>query len=151
IAAILAVDSRSAAKFAHPQDERPIESATFTQVLHQAGEACVGLPAQAAAALEVVLMRVPAAEPDFDKRDTRFDQPASQEATLAERIAAISVAGGGGFARKVERLQARAANQVCGAVDMGTMIGDASLSARFSEVAFEVLHEVQSAFEACLI
>ena len=43
--------------------------------------------------LVVVLVRVPAVGADLDERDPRLDQPAGQQAALAERVAAVGVAG----------------------------------------------------------
>ena len=42
--------------------------------------------------LVVLLVGVPAVGPDLDERDARLDQPAGQQAALAERVAAVGVA-----------------------------------------------------------
>ena len=108
-------------------------------------------------------MRVPTTHADFDECNARFDEPASQKTALAEgestagnaaarptrtTAAAIAIARGGRFARQIKGFQSRAADHVGGAVDVGAMVGDARLSTCFGEIAFEVLHQIETAIEA---
>src|SRR6266478_3797708 len=41
---------------------------------------------------EDALMQVPAAQVDFDARDTRFDEPPGQQAAVAEAVLAVFIA-----------------------------------------------------------
>src|SRR5205823_11911575 len=56
------VDLRSAAELAHPEDERAVEQTALLQVADQRRHRPIDLPRQPLDAIEIVLMRVPAAQ-----------------------------------------------------------------------------------------
>src|SRR5205085_616825 len=89
------VDPRRAAEVAHPDHQRAVEHAAVAEVLDELAHGRVDLARQAADALEVVLVGVPAAEGDLDEADARLDEPAGQQAALAELGAAVSGPAGG--------------------------------------------------------
>src|SRR5262245_2975610 len=91
VAAAVGIDARRAAEFAGANDKRVIEQATALEVLEQSREGLIELAAQIARAVEVVQMRVPVAERDFDECDARFNQTAGEETALSEGSAAVGV------------------------------------------------------------
>src|SRR5262249_513438 len=83
------VDVRSAAELTHPGDERAFEHPPVLEVIYQRRDWLVDLAGQVLDPIEIVLVRIPAAEVDFDKRDAAFGQPAGHQTALAEPPAAI--------------------------------------------------------------
>src|SRR5581483_4227189 len=94
IAAGVAVDARCAAEFPHPDDQRAVETAALTQIAHQGSKSWIDAFAQRLGAAEIVLMGIPAVRFDFDKGNAGLDQATREQAALAERAAAIAIAGG---------------------------------------------------------
>ena len=85
------------------------------EVVHQGRPAGVEHAAELLDRLEVLLVRVPAErlvavdarERHLDERHPALDQPAGEQAALAERVAAVGVAERGGLVVEVERLDRR--------------------------------------------
>ena len=67
--------------------------------------------------------RIVAAERHLDERHAALDQPAGQQAALAEEVAAVGVAHGGGLVVEVERLGRLAAHQAHGPL-VGRLVAD---------------------------
>ena len=81
-----------------------VEQAALFQVDQELRQALIDARHQAVfQALEVVLVRVPAAVGDGDEPHAGFDQPAGQQAALAELVLAVGLAELGVFLREVER------------------------------------------------
>ena len=70
------------------------------QIVDQGGECRVNLLGELADLLVVLLVSVPAVGADLDEGDPGLDQPAGQQAALAERIAAVGVAECSGSPRR---------------------------------------------------
>ena len=81
-----------------------LEHAPLLQVGDQGGEPRVDLVGQLADLLVVLLVGVPAVGADLDEGDAGLDQPAGQQAALAERGPAVGVAERLGLLIEVERL-----------------------------------------------
>jgi hypothetical protein len=92
VAAGVGVDRRSAAELAHPDDERVVQPAAVLQVGQQRGERRVERLAERLDLVEVLGVRVPAVEAHFDEGHPALDQPAGEQAALAEAGAAVGVA-----------------------------------------------------------
>ena len=73
----------------------------------------------------VLLVSVPAVGADLDERDTRFHQPAGQQAALPERGAAVGVAGRPGSPRRGGRPSSGARGPSGRLGVQGTMVLDA--------------------------
>ena len=86
VAAGVGVDARRAAELAHPDHQRPVEQAAFLQVAAP-GPRSPGRPARSGACTRSKLSWCVSQpfEVDLDERDARLDQPAGQQAALAER------------------------------------------------------------------
>ena len=84
VAAGAGIDLGRAAELAHPHDQRVVEHAALLQVGEQVGQRLIDLAGQFLDAREVVDVRVPAVEHDFDERDAGFDQPPGQQAAQTE-------------------------------------------------------------------
>src|SRR5947199_310417 len=83
--------------------------AALTQLVDQRCERRIRLLAQRPRAIEVVLMRIPAVQLHFDKRDAGFDKAPGKQTTLAEGVAAIAIAHGRRLLRQIEGAELRAA------------------------------------------
>src|SRR3954469_14060307 len=100
VAALLRGDLRRAPELAHPDDERVVEQAALLEIGHQRAPGGVEDFAEAAHVLEVLLVCVPREgavaagrrQADLDERYAALDQPAGEQATLAEEVAAVGVA-----------------------------------------------------------
>ena len=68
------------------------------------GHRGIELAAQLLDAAGVVAVRVPAAHLHFHEGDAVFDQPAGEQAAVAEAASAVSIANGGGLLAQVEGL-----------------------------------------------
>ena len=69
-----------------------VEQAAVLEVGQQRRERGVERTAELLHAVEVVLVRVPAVERDFDERHAALDQPPREQTALAEQVAAVGVA-----------------------------------------------------------
>ena len=95
--------------------KRAVEQAARTKVGHQGGPTGVEDTAELLDGVEILRVGVPpqavravdGGERHLDERHPALDQPAGQQATLAERVPAVSVVHGGGFLVQVERLGGR--------------------------------------------
>src|SRR5262249_32167933 len=92
---------------------------TVGQVFHQRRPRRVEDAAQTLNLLEVVVVRVPAAQRHLDERHTALDEPARQQAALAEQAAAVALAQAVRLLGQVERPGRRVAAQAGGAVGGG--------------------------------
>src|SRR5262245_31189314 len=121
LAAGAVVDLGRAAELAHRDDQRRVEQAAPVQVLEQGRQGAVEHPAVAVlhdgevavvhipAAVAVILDRLDMAAPvDLDEGLARLDQPAGDQAALAERMRAVSLPDGGRFPPEVEGREALA-------------------------------------------
>jgi hypothetical protein len=108
IASAAGIDARRAAEFAHPHDQRLVESTALLQIAQELGHRLIELGGEVAAALEVVVVCVPAIQADFDERNARLDQSPSQQTRRAKLGATIGVADCRWFALQVEGLHLRA-------------------------------------------
>ena len=105
IAAGRRVDLRRPAEVAEPHDQRVVQQPAVVQVFQQGRVAAIEHRQLALLqALEVVLVRVPAAVGDGDELHARLDQPPGQQARLAERASAVALARAVGLLAQVERL-----------------------------------------------
>ena len=124
VAAGPVVDLRRAAELAHGDDQGRVQQAAVVQVVEQGREGPVEHPAVAVLHdLEVAVVHVPAAVArvlgpldvrapvDLDERDARLDQPAGDQAALAEAVRPVRLADPGRLALDVERGQALAARR----------------------------------------
>ena len=98
------------------------------QVVHQRRPAGVEGLRQAGHALEILVVRVPALQADLHERHAGLHQPPGQEAALAKRRAAVSIAQLRRFVVQVEharRLRSHEAQGmvVAGAVRLGRSVG----------------------------
>src|SRR5262249_33947131 len=84
------IDPRRTAELAHPDHQRRIQEAAFTQVGDELAHRRIDLTGKLRHASEVVLVRVPAAEADLDEGDAGFDEAAGQEAAVGEAARAVA-------------------------------------------------------------
>src|SRR5262249_35639674 len=85
--------------------DRVLQHTVFVQVLDQCGQNAVGLRQQAPLeTLEVVLVRVPAADRDGNEADAGLDQTACGQHALAGSAGAVGLAEGLRLLVQVERL-----------------------------------------------
>src|SRR5579871_5363631 len=84
-----AVDLGGSAKLAHPNDEGAVQESTALEVVDQGAHCWIHLARQLFDALEVVLMRIPTAQCDLDKRNADLDQPPGQQTSFAELRVAV--------------------------------------------------------------
>ena len=125
------VDLRGPAELAHPDDQGAVEQAARTKLGHQGGPTGVEDAAQLLDGVEILRVRVPpqgvravdGGERHLDEWDPPLDQPAGQQATLAERVPAVSVLHGGGFLVQVERLGGRRPHHLHGP-NVGTLVAE---------------------------
>ena len=106
IATVGALAVRGAAELAAPDDEGVLEEITLFEVLKEAGDGLVDLPAVVFECCGEVGVLVPVAVGDFNEADTGFDEFASHEALLAEGVGgafadAVEFLGGGAFFAEV--------------------------------------------------
>ena len=95
------------------------------QVVDQRGEGRVDLPGELADAVVVLLVGVPAVGADLDERDAGLDEPAGQQAALAERRAAVGVADRLGLLLQVEGAHVGREDHPGGLVVQGAVVLDA--------------------------
>ena len=88
----------------HSQNQRVVQAAALIEIFDQGGEAAVEFGQQPLLqALEVVGVRIPAADVDRDEPHAGFDQPTAQEHVLPPIVAAIAIAKLGILLADVER------------------------------------------------
>ena len=106
VAAGAGVDLGRAAELAHPDDQGRVEQARGSaRSSISVDQPASSTPLSCLTALEVLLMRVPAErlaavdarERHLDERHAPLDQPAGEQAALAEQVAAVGVAERGGL------------------------------------------------------
>ena len=155
---LLRVDLRRAAELAHPDDQRRIEQAAGSQVFHQGGPGRVEDVAQALDGVEVLLVRVPAdavvvhtAQGDLDERHAALDQPAGQQAALAEQVAAIGIAHAVRLLFQVERLGRGRAHQPHGPVVGRLMAHRRQSGMPADEIALHVLQQADAGVGLSLV
>ena len=147
VAAVAALlDLRRAAELAHPHDQRRVEQAAVLQVGHQRRPGGVERRAEGLHLVEVVLVRVPAAEGDLDEGHVALDQAAGQEAALAELVAAVAVAQRRGLLFEIERLRRLRTHQTHGPVVGGLVAVRAQAGAAGHEVALQRLQQADAGF-----
>ena len=95
---------RGAAELAHPDDQGPLEHPPALQVGRPARRTRVDLPGELGDPLLVLLVGVPAVRADLDEGHARLDEPAGEQAALAERVAAVGVTERRRLFVEVERL-----------------------------------------------
>ena len=94
VAAGVLVDLRRAAELAGADDDRAVQHAAVVEVLDQGRQRLIEVRQQAGLqGVEVLAVRVPAADADGDEADAGLDQPASRERALAERVRAVARRG----------------------------------------------------------
>ena len=87
----VAVNPGSSSEFAHPQNDRAFQHAEPIEVLDQSTHGLIKYrQASILESIENVLMIIPAAEADFDKRNAHFDQTSGHQAAAAKIVAAVS-------------------------------------------------------------
>ena len=105
VPARVAVDSRRPSHLTPHDDQRLVEQSAVVQVGQQCRQRRIGMRNQCLlVAGEVVDMRVPASVADADKSTSGLDQPAAQQATLAQRSQPVLLAQLGILRIHVERL-----------------------------------------------
>src|SRR5437763_466877 len=92
-------------------------------------------------------MRVPAAERHLDECDPRLDQPAREEAALAELAGAVGRLARSGLAGKVERGGALVAHQGDGPLHRRAMGDVEAVLVRAMEVVLELVEQTESLLE----
>src|SRR5207253_8636402 len=92
VAARILIDSRRSAEFAHPGDDRALPESLLNQIFDKCGHALIERgQALIGECLEVVLVRVPAAEIDFDADGALLDEFPSEQAAFAEIVVAVAL------------------------------------------------------------
>src|SRR5439155_167724 len=94
-------------ELAAADDERRVEEVLVGEVFDQGAHGRVELARELGDVLEVLLVRVPAAESDLDEGNARLDEPARHEDALAEAAHAVRLALLLGLLRHVEDLRER--------------------------------------------
>ncbi len=97
-------DARGASELAVPSDHGLRQEAALRQVFEQRRDALILHGQLLAHRVEVVLVGVPAAVVDRNERDSRFHQPAGQQAGLPELVPSVAIAHRVFFLREIERL-----------------------------------------------
>ena len=119
------VDVRRAAELAHPDHQRAVEQAAVLQVVDQRGDRRVDLPGERLDAVEVVLVRVPAAEasPRRTARPTSTSRRAIRTPSPNRPVPYLPrLAVGSG--RQVERLRLLRLHQLDGPLVGRLVVGD---------------------------
>ena len=79
VAAVVAIDLRCAPEFANAEDEGGFEQPAIGEIFDERGQPGVELGREGLHLVEVVAMRVPAAEADFDEANAVFHHAAGQD------------------------------------------------------------------------
>jgi hypothetical protein len=116
VSAVVRVDVRGSAELAGHDDERRVEQAPLFEVAKERGGARIEHRHQPLRSLEVVLVRVPTVERDFDEGDAHLDEAARREASAPEIVIAVRGARLLWFALDVERAELGRLHHLDGAV-----------------------------------
>ena len=152
VAAVVAVDFRRAAEFAHPDDENVVAHSAVFQVGEQRRPAGIKDFAQLLHGIEVVGVRVPGeglvsgdtVERHFNKRDAVFHKPAGQQAALAELISTVAVAQLRRFSVERKRFDGFGPHHPDRLIVGGTVAAGGNSRARVEEVVFQIAQQVQA-------
>ena len=127
------------------------EQPARAEVGHQGGPSGVEDAAQPLDCLEVLRVGVPSQavgavdgrQRDLDERHPALDQPAGQQASLAERVAAVSLVHGGRFFVQVKRLGGRRPHHLDGAAVGALVAGRGDTRAIGEEAVAQCLHQLE--------
>ena len=145
------VDPRRTTELAHPDDQGAIKHAAIAQVLDELAHGRINLTAERTDALEIVHVRIPAAEGDLDEADAGLNEAASQEAPFAELVAAISRANRRRLAADVERLRPLITHQRDGPLHRRAMGDGEAILMGAVEVVFQILEHAEAIVELIVL
>ena len=149
VAAGVGVDLGCSAELAHPHDQGLIEHAALLQVGDQGCEPRIDLAGVLADLFVVLLVGVPAVGADLDESDARLDEPAGEQAPLAERGPPVGVAERGGFFVEVEGSHVRRKDHPGGLAVECLVVADPVAAAGALEAGpLDPLEQAQPAAEA---
>src|SRR5207253_2267770 len=120
VAAGVLIDARGAAEIAHPHDDAVLPHAAIDEVFHQRAHRLVERRKLALGeGLEVLVVRVPTSQAEFDGRDSGFHQTAGEDGGTAEVVGARSGSAvifhqASGFIAKVEDLAVAGSDEAKG-------------------------------------
>jgi hypothetical protein len=105
VAAVIAIDARSASEFGGEDDEGLVEKSALVKIGDQGGECTVDCGCTIGDRGEVVVVGVPTAELYFYEADVVFHKTTSKEKALAETVVSVSGLQFGGLTIDVESFE----------------------------------------------
>ena len=84
IATGIRIDFWRPSKFARPHDQRLVEKTAIFEISNQCRQRRIAFAGESLNTIKHLFMRVPAPQPDFHKRDARFNEPPSEQAAFAK-------------------------------------------------------------------
>src|SRR5262245_11476777 len=115
------IDLRRPAELTGAKHNGRLQKIAVIEVAQQRGEGGVENLGLSRSAFEVVDMRVPAVEGDFDAARAGFDESPSRQATASERRVAVGIADRLRLFLDTERLELFGAHHAQGTVDRVTV------------------------------
>lgn len=111
---VLGFDLRRAAKFCRHDDQRVFQNPAFVEVGDECGVGLIEFFATPFHGGEIIIVRVPTTELDFNEAHAVFDEATRQETSLREATAAVEIFGGGRFVVEIEGFQILRVHQAYG-------------------------------------